>query len=64
MVAAWPFAPIAGRLRIVVAIWSYCGRRYVGVTGDGRSTTDVDVLAAGIRDGLRSLVEAAIDPAT
>jgi hypothetical protein len=32
------------------------------VTGDGRSATDVDALAAGIRDGLRSLVEAAIDP--
>jgi diacylglycerol O-acyltransferase / wax synthase len=57
MSAAWPFVPIAGRIRIAVAIWSTCDRLFIGVTGDGEGAGDVDVLARGIGDGFRSLVE-------
>ena len=64
MLAGLPFAPIAGEIRIVVAIWSYCGTLHVGVTGDGAGAADVDVLAAGISEGMQRLVSAvgAADP--
>jgi len=51
--------PIADRLRIGVAVSSYAGALYFGITADRDSTPDVDVLIAGIEDGLRELVKAA-----
>jgi diacylglycerol O-acyltransferase len=55
MTAGYPYVPIAGHLRIGVAIWSYCGTLYVGVTGDHDAAPDIDVLARGIGAGLREL---------
>jgi diacylglycerol O-acyltransferase len=55
MIEAYPFAPIAGHVRIAVAIWSHCGTLSIGVTADGDSVEDLDVLVAGIRDGLARL---------
>ena len=43
-----PFVPIAHGVRVAVAILSYNGRLFFGVTGDYESAPDVDVLAAGI----------------
>ena len=34
MLEAYPYVPIAGHIRIGVAIWSYCGELFFGVTGD------------------------------
>ena len=43
-----PFVPIAQGVRVGVAILSYNGRLFFGVTGDGTTAPDVDVLAQGI----------------
>ncbi len=48
LVASYPFVPIVGTIRIVVAIFSYDGELYFGVTGDREHAGDVDVLTAGI----------------
>jgi WS/DGAT C-terminal domain len=59
MLEAYPYAPIAGTIQVSVAIWSYDGGVHVGVTGDWDSTPDLEVLTAGIDDGLRELRQAA-----
>jgi WS/DGAT/MGAT family acyltransferase len=51
----YPYVPIADQVRIGVAVTSYAGRLYFGVTGDRDSAPDVAVLAAGIEDGIREL---------
>jgi diacylglycerol O-acyltransferase len=51
--------PIGNGIRIGVAIFSYCGALNVGVTGDYESAGDIDVLCAGVEDGLAELVKAA-----
>ena len=63
MLEAYPFAPIAGRIRVVVAIWSYCGTLFFGVTGDREGASDLDALVAGIDLGFRRLLVAAVDRA-
>ncbi|WP_254790751.1 WS/DGAT/MGAT family O-acyltransferase [Blastococcus tunisiensis] len=51
-----PYVPIASRLRLGVAIFSYCGSLTVGITGDYDGAADVEVLAQGIEDGMAELV--------
>jgi hypothetical protein len=46
---------------VVVAIFSYDGGLYFGVTGDLDSAPDVDVLTAGIERGMAEL-QALVDP--
>lgn len=55
MVAHYPYVPIADRLRVGVAITSYDGRLYFGVTCDRASVPDADLVVAGIDDGLTEL---------
>lgn len=55
----YPYVPIADRVRTAVAIMSYCGRLYVGVTADRNSTPDIGVLADGIATGIADLRGAA-----
>jgi diacylglycerol O-acyltransferase / wax synthase len=45
---AYPYVPIAGHIRVGVAIWSYCGDLYFGITGDWDGAPDIDKVAAGI----------------
>jgi diacylglycerol O-acyltransferase len=45
---AYPYVPIAGHIRVGVAIWSYCGEVYFGITGDWDGAPDIEKLAAGI----------------
>ena len=54
-----PYVPIASRLRLGIAIFSYCGRLTVGVTGDYDGAADVWTLARGIEDGMTELVASA-----
>ena len=54
-----PYVPIATTLRLGVAVLSYCDQLVFGVTGDRDSSPDIDVLAAGIEDGLAELVATA-----
>lgn len=48
MLAAYPYVPIADRLRIGIAVTSYAGNLLFGITADKDTTDDIDVL----RDGL------------
>ena len=57
LLASYPYVPILGTIRIVVAIFSYDGRLYFRVTGDRDHAPDVDVLTGGIETGLRELLD-------
>lgn len=59
MLASYPFVPVVGSVRIVVAIFSYDGGLYFGVTGDYDGAPDIDVLTAGIEDGAQALLQLA-----
>lgn len=59
LLESYPYVPIAGTIRIVVAIFSYDGGLYFGVTGDRDHAPDIDVLTAGIESGLAELHERA-----
>ena len=51
-----PYVPIADRVRIGVAIFSYRDTLTFGLTGDYGTVPDLDVLARGIRSSLDELV--------
>ena len=51
MLESYPFVPVVGSIRIVVAIFSYDGGLYFGVTGDYDGAPDIDVLSDGHRRG-------------
>jgi diacylglycerol O-acyltransferase / wax synthase len=59
MVYSYPYVPIMGSVRISIAIFSYCGRLFFGITGDYDTVSDIDVLRDGIEAGMRELVVAA-----
>jgi WS/DGAT/MGAT family acyltransferase len=61
--ASYPYVPIAGSIRIVVAIFSYDGTLYFGVTGDRDHGADIETLTAGIETGLAALLDRAGAPA-
>jgi diacylglycerol O-acyltransferase len=63
MIKAYPYVPLASRLRIGVAMFSYDGQVNFGITGDYDTAPDIDVLAAGIERGMYDLVEEASHPA-
>jgi WS/DGAT/MGAT family acyltransferase len=54
-----PYVPIAAWLRTGICIFSYCDKVTFGITGDYDSTPDLDVLAAGIENGVQDLLIAA-----
>jgi diacylglycerol O-acyltransferase len=56
MLESYPYVPVVGSIRIVVAIFSYDGGLYFGITGDYDSAPDIDVLAAGIERGMDDLL--------
>jgi diacylglycerol O-acyltransferase len=56
MLESYPFVPVVGSIRIVVAIFSYDGGLYFGVTGDYDGAPDIDVLTAGIGRGMDDLL--------
>ena len=57
MVAAYPYVPLAGSVRIGVAIFSYAGQVTFGITGDYETAPDIERLAAGIDAGIAELIE-------
>ena len=59
MVYSYPYVPIMGSVRISIAIFSYCGRLFFGITGDYDTVADIDVLRDGIEAGVRELAMAA-----
>ncbi len=58
MLECLPYVPIAGHVRIGVAIFSYDGKLTFGVTGDYDEAPDIDVLCDGIEHSMRELVAA------
>jgi WS/DGAT/MGAT family acyltransferase len=58
MLEAYLYVPLAGSVRIGVAIFSYAGRLTFGVTGDYESASDIDILGAGIEAGIKDLLSA------
>jgi diacylglycerol O-acyltransferase len=56
MLQSYPFVPVVGSIRIVVAIFSYDGGLYFGVTGDYDGAPDIDELTAGIERGMNDLL--------
>jgi diacylglycerol O-acyltransferase len=59
MLRAFPYVPLGGQMRIGVAIFSYNGEVNFGITGDYDTTPDLDVLSAGIEDGMARMVKLA-----
>jgi WS/DGAT/MGAT family acyltransferase len=56
MLYAYPYVPIAGSVRIGIAIFSYLGGLNFGVTGDYDSVHDIEVLTRGIESGIAELL--------
>jgi WS/DGAT/MGAT family acyltransferase len=54
-----PYVPIASRVRIGVAMFSYRDALSFGITGDYESVPDIAVLADGIAESMAELIEAA-----
>jgi WS/DGAT/MGAT family acyltransferase len=63
MLESYPFVPVVGSIRIVVAIFSYDGGLYFGVTGDYDGSPDIDVLTTGISRAMKDLLALADPPA-
>jgi diacylglycerol O-acyltransferase / wax synthase len=59
MLESFPYVPLAGSVRIGVAIFSYNGLLNFGITGDLDTAPDVDVLAGGIEAGMTDLLKLA-----
>ncbi len=59
MLKAYPYVPLAGRVRVGVAIFSYDGQVNFGVTGDYDAVPDIEVLCEGIETGMDELLELA-----
>jgi diacylglycerol O-acyltransferase / wax synthase len=62
MLECFPYVPLAGHVRVGVAIFSYNGALSFGVTGDYDLAPDIGVLCAGIEDSMRELTRAAAPP--
>jgi WS/DGAT/MGAT family acyltransferase len=59
LLESFPFVPLIGNVRISIAIFSYDGGLYFGVTGDYDSSSDIDVLTGGVEEAMRQLLAAA-----
>src|SRR3954453_12241011 len=63
LLEAFPYVPLAGRVRVGIAIFSYDGALNFGVTGDYDTAADVGVLCDGIEQGVAQLVKLSAKPA-
>ena len=59
MLECFPYVPLAGHVRVGVAIFSYDGALGFGATGDYDRAPDIGVLCRGIECSIAELVEAA-----
>jgi hypothetical protein len=57
LLESYPYVPVIGQVRISIAIFSYDGGLYFGVTGDYDSSSDIDVLTTGVERGAAELLE-------
>jgi len=59
MLEGYPVAPIAGRVRVCIALWSYVDTLAVGVTGDHATAPDIGFLADRIRRRVAEMLDEA-----
>jgi WS/DGAT/MGAT family acyltransferase len=57
LVQSFPFVPVIGNVRISIAVFSYDGGLYFGVTADYDSSNDIDILTAGVEAAIVQLLE-------
>jgi diacylglycerol O-acyltransferase len=57
MLKAYPYVPLAGQIRIGIAMFSYDGHVNFGVTADYDTVPDLDVLCTGIEDGMEEMLD-------
>jgi hypothetical protein len=62
LLESYPFVPVIGNVRISIAIFSYDGSLYFGVTGDYDSSNDIDVLTAGVERSMAELLAVGAPP--
>ncbi|MGH2975034.1 MAG: WS/DGAT/MGAT family O-acyltransferase [Solirubrobacterales bacterium] len=56
LLESFPFVPVIGQARISIAIFSYDGGLYLGVTGDYDSSSDIDILTTGAERSMAELL--------
>jgi len=59
IVAIYPYVPIALRVRTGIAMLSYAGRIFFGITADARTVPETAALAKAIEQDILALREAA-----
>jgi hypothetical protein len=57
--AAYPFAPVAPRCPVSIALYGYCGRLYVGIDADPSALPDLEPFRERLAASFTRLVEAA-----
>jgi len=61
LLESFPFVPVIGHVRTSIAIFSYDGGLYFGVTGDYDSSDDIDRLTAGVERSMAELMTLVAD---
>jgi hypothetical protein len=56
LLQSFPYVPVIGHVRISIAAFSYYGSLYFGVSGDYDSSSDVDILTAGVEHSMKELL--------
>ena len=56
LLESFPFVPLIGHVRISIAIFSYDGGLYFGATADYDSSSDIDILTAGVERSMAELL--------
>ena len=64
LLESYPFVPVIGHVRISIAIFSYDGGLYFGVTGDYDSSRDIDILTTGVERSMAELLAGVAPPPT
>jgi diacylglycerol O-acyltransferase / wax synthase len=57
LLQSYPFVPVIGNVRISIAIFSYDGGMFFGVTADYDSSNDIGILTGGIETAAAQLLE-------
>jgi WS/DGAT/MGAT family acyltransferase len=56
LLESYPYVPVIGQVRTSIAIFSYDGGLYFGVTGDYDSSSDIDILTKGVQRSMKQLL--------
>jgi WS/DGAT/MGAT family acyltransferase len=62
LLESYPYVPVIGKVRISIAIFSYDGGLYFGVTGDYDSSSDIDILTTGVERSIAELIAPLVPP--